>query len=112
MLHECLAAPVFVVTPANAQKDSACIEKCNRSNVTAGGGREAQRRPSEAALQGVRQPKGKMNFFRSGPYPAECEERKGGWKGGTQHLSGDGSLRTCEGPHADESNPGDESRAI
>jgi hypothetical protein len=26
-----------VVTPANAQKDPACIEKCNRSNVAGGG---------------------------------------------------------------------------
>ena len=25
------------VTPANAQKDPACIEKCNRSNVAGGG---------------------------------------------------------------------------
>jgi hypothetical protein len=31
-----------VVTPANAQKDPACIEKCNRDNKTAGGGRQAR----------------------------------------------------------------------
>jgi hypothetical protein len=29
------------IAPANAQKDSACIEKCNRSNLTAGGGRQS-----------------------------------------------------------------------
>jgi hypothetical protein len=26
-----------ITTPANAQKDPACMEKCNRSNVAAGG---------------------------------------------------------------------------
>jgi hypothetical protein len=29
-------------TPANAQKDPACMEKCNRSNVAAGGGMQAR----------------------------------------------------------------------
>ena len=27
-----------VPTPASAQKDPACMEKCNRSNIAAGGG--------------------------------------------------------------------------
>jgi hypothetical protein len=31
------AATFGVVTPANAQKDPACIEKCNRSNLAGGG---------------------------------------------------------------------------
>ena len=30
-------ASLSAVTPANAQKDPACIEKCNRSNVAGGG---------------------------------------------------------------------------
>ena len=30
------------VTPANAQKDPACIEKCNRSNVASGGGMQSR----------------------------------------------------------------------
>ena len=42
-----LAAAVFMsslvgATPASAQKDPACIEKCNRSNVAAGGGMQAR----------------------------------------------------------------------
>jgi hypothetical protein len=31
------AASFAVVTPAHAQKDPACIEKCNRSNLAGGG---------------------------------------------------------------------------
>ena len=30
-------ASLAAVTPANAQKDPACIEKCNRSNIAGGG---------------------------------------------------------------------------
>jgi hypothetical protein len=42
-----LAATGFVsslmmATPASAQKDPACIEKCNRDNKVAGGGRQAR----------------------------------------------------------------------
>jgi hypothetical protein len=33
---------LMVATPARAQKDPACIEKCNRSNVAAGGGMQAR----------------------------------------------------------------------
>jgi hypothetical protein len=29
------------ITPANAQKDPACAEKCRRDNQSAGGGRQA-----------------------------------------------------------------------
>lgn len=29
-------------TPASAQKDPACMEKCNRSNIAAGGGMQAR----------------------------------------------------------------------
>ena len=29
-------------TPASAQKDPACMEKCSRSNVAAGGGMQAR----------------------------------------------------------------------
>ena len=29
-------------TPASAQKEPACMEKCNRSNVAAGGGMQAR----------------------------------------------------------------------
>ena len=29
-------------TPASAQKDPACMEKCNRDNKVAGGGRQAR----------------------------------------------------------------------
>src|SRR4051812_28669364 len=29
---------LMVATPASAQKDPACMEKCNRSNIAAGGG--------------------------------------------------------------------------
>jgi hypothetical protein len=31
-----------VPTPASAQKDPACMEKCNRSNIAAGGGTQAR----------------------------------------------------------------------
>ena len=31
-----------VVTPANAQKDAACTEKCNRDNLAAGGGQQSR----------------------------------------------------------------------
>ena len=31
-----------VPTPASAQKDPACMEKCNRSNIAAGGGMQAR----------------------------------------------------------------------
>ena len=31
-----------VPTPASAQKDPACIEKCNRDNKVAGGGRQVR----------------------------------------------------------------------
>ena len=42
-----LAAAVVIsslteIAPANAQKDPACIEKCNRDNKTAGGGRQVR----------------------------------------------------------------------
>jgi hypothetical protein len=30
------------VTPANAQKDPTCVEKCNRDNKVAGGGRQVR----------------------------------------------------------------------
>ena len=33
---------LMVPTSASAQKDPACIEKCNRSNVAPGGGRQAR----------------------------------------------------------------------
>ncbi len=35
-------ASIVMIAPATAQKDPACMEKCNRSNVAAGGGRPAQ----------------------------------------------------------------------
>ena len=35
-------ASFAAVTPANAQKDPACIEKCNRSNVAGGGGMQSR----------------------------------------------------------------------
>ena len=35
-------ASFAAVTPANAQKDPACIEKCNRSNVASGGGMQSR----------------------------------------------------------------------
>jgi hypothetical protein len=42
-----LAAAAFVsslmvATPASAQKDPACMEKCNRDNKVAGGGRQVR----------------------------------------------------------------------
>jgi hypothetical protein len=33
---------LMVASPASAQKDPACIEKCNRDNKVAGGGRQAR----------------------------------------------------------------------
>jgi len=33
---------LMVTTPASAQKDPACIEKCNRDNKVAGGGRQVR----------------------------------------------------------------------
>ena len=33
-----IVASLTITTPASAQKDPACMEKCNRSNVAAGGG--------------------------------------------------------------------------
>jgi hypothetical protein len=33
---------LMVTTPASAQKDPACMEKCNRSIVAAGGGMQAR----------------------------------------------------------------------
>jgi len=33
---------LIVATPASAQKDPACMEKCNRDNKVAGGGRQAR----------------------------------------------------------------------
>jgi hypothetical protein len=38
-----VASTLMAITPANAQKDpAACIEKCNRDNKVAGGGRQAR----------------------------------------------------------------------
>ena len=37
-----ILSSLTVIMPANAQKDSACTEKCNRQNVTAGGGQQAR----------------------------------------------------------------------
>jgi hypothetical protein len=37
-----VASTLMAITPANAQKDPACIEKCNRDNKVAGGGRQAR----------------------------------------------------------------------
>ena len=31
-----------VITPAQAQKDPACVEKCNRENKVEGGGRQVR----------------------------------------------------------------------
>jgi hypothetical protein len=42
-----LAASFSMITPANAQRDPACIEKCNRSN-TAGGGTMQTRGTAQA----------------------------------------------------------------
>ena len=33
---------IVMIAPATAQKDPACMEKCNRSNVVAGGGQQAR----------------------------------------------------------------------
>jgi hypothetical protein len=37
-----LISTLTMPTPASAQKDPACIEKCNRSNVASGGGRQVR----------------------------------------------------------------------
>jgi hypothetical protein len=37
-----LVSSLTAITPANAQKDPACVEKCNRENKTAGGGTQAR----------------------------------------------------------------------
>jgi hypothetical protein len=37
-----LISTLTVPTPASAQKDPACIEKCNRDNKVAGGGRQVR----------------------------------------------------------------------
>ena len=36
------AASFAVATPAKAQKDPACMEKCNRSNIAGGGGMQSR----------------------------------------------------------------------
>jgi hypothetical protein len=37
-----IVSSLTVITPANAQKDPACTEKCNRDNKVEGGGRQAR----------------------------------------------------------------------
>ena len=37
-----LLAYLTTITPASAQKDPACMEKCNRDNLAAGGGRQTK----------------------------------------------------------------------
>jgi hypothetical protein len=37
-----IISSLTAIMPANAQKDPACTEKCNRQNVTAGGGQQAR----------------------------------------------------------------------
>ena len=37
-----IVSSLIVITPANAQKDPACTEKCNRDNKVEGGGRQAR----------------------------------------------------------------------
>ena len=37
-----IVSSLTVITPANAQKDPACMEKCNRDNRVEGGGRQAR----------------------------------------------------------------------
>ena len=53
-----------VVTPANAQKDAACTEKCNRDNLAAGGGQQS--RGTAQAIECV---------------PGKLPSRTGEWKG-------------------------------
>jgi hypothetical protein len=36
------ALVLALVTPAEAQKDQACIEKCNRENISSGGGSQTR----------------------------------------------------------------------
>ena len=37
-----IVSSLTVITPAKAQKDPACMEKCNRDNRVEGGGRQAR----------------------------------------------------------------------
>jgi hypothetical protein len=37
-----LVSSLTPITPANAQKDPACVEKCNRENKAAGGGMQVR----------------------------------------------------------------------
>jgi hypothetical protein len=37
-----ILSSLTAITPANAQKDPACMEKCNRQNIAAGGGQQAR----------------------------------------------------------------------
>jgi hypothetical protein len=37
-----ILSSLTAIMPANAQKDPTCTEKCNRQNVTAGGGQQAR----------------------------------------------------------------------
>jgi hypothetical protein len=37
-----IVSSLTVITPAQAQKDPACIEKCNRDNKVEGGGRQVR----------------------------------------------------------------------
>jgi hypothetical protein len=37
-----IVSSLTVITPAIAQKDPACMEKCNRDNRVEGGGRQAR----------------------------------------------------------------------
>jgi hypothetical protein len=37
-----IVSSLTAITPAYAQKDAACIEKCNRDNKVAGGGRQVR----------------------------------------------------------------------
>jgi hypothetical protein len=37
-----ILSSLTAITPANAQKDPACTEKCNRQNTAAGGGQQTR----------------------------------------------------------------------
>jgi hypothetical protein len=37
-----MLSSLTAISPANAQKDPACMEKCNRQNIAAGGGQQAR----------------------------------------------------------------------
>jgi hypothetical protein len=37
-----IVSSLTVITPAQAQKDPACVEKCNRENKVEGGGRQVR----------------------------------------------------------------------